>query len=538
MKNSRFLLIAITIWLWQNNSFAQNFASRISGDFYLTNQYYIEDDEIDATKLPGGESIGINSALTLNYNWKNLSAGIRYEAYLPPLLGFERQLEGNGLTNIFATYQYQNFEFTLGNFYEQFGSGMALRAYYEPDLGIDNSIFGTRIKYFSEGFNATLLQGRNRKYFEKDDSNLYGIDLTFSLDHFLKSLAEKDLSIDLGIDFVHKREENTTGLNLPSNSTVTSFKSDIRYKNFNFGIEYGQKSEEPHSLNEFSEENGKALFLSGGYSIKGFGVNIYWKYLENMFFRSDRESLSNITSGINYLPPNSNVNTNRLTTLYPYAVQGNGENGINIDLFYNIKKGTPLGGKYGTKIATDFSYITSPKGNNFSISGLVENPEILAFSDSLYYANWNVEISKRVNRKLNYSAGWSYINYNREIIEGIPNVGFVKSLTFFTDITLRLPKRKFIRTELQHMSAKQHFGNWAYALVEYGWSPKLSTYISDEWNYTNEIHYYSFGFNYKKKTTTVGLSYVRERAGLICVGGICRFVPASNGVRLQVNTTF
>ena len=196
-------------------------------------------------------------------------------------------------------------------------------------------------------------------------------------------------------------------------------------------------------------------------------------------------------------------------------------------MFYNINKGTPLGGKYGTKIGTDFSYITSPKGDGFAISGLIDNPELLAFSDSLYYSNWNVKSAKElVENSITQQDG--HTSTITEIIEGIPGSGFVKSLTFFTDVTFRLPKRRFLRTELQHMSAKEHFGSWAYALAEYGWSPKLSTYISDEWNYTNDLHYYSVGLNYKRKITTVGLSYVRERAGF----NQCRVVSVDSCTRL------
>lgn len=538
MNRSIFSLIVLTICLWQGQVFGQIKDARISGDFYLTTQYYLSDEEIGAGELPGGEDIGLNTALSLNYSWKNLAAGLRYEAYMPPLLGFERALDGNGISNIFVSYQYKDYEVTLGNFYEQFGSGMALRSYYEPQLGLDNSIFGIRAKYVSNGVSVILLHGKNRRYFEKDDSKISGADLVFTLDHFFKTLEKQNLGIDLGLSLVHKNEENTTGLLIPEYSTMLTLRSDIRYKNFNLGLEYGHKGDEPHSLNRFATVDGKGLFISTGYSTKGFGVNVYWKYIENMFFRSDRESSSNVTSSINYLPPNSNINTYRLTTLYPYAVQGNGENGINVDLFLNIKKGTPLGGKYGTKIATDFSYITSLKAESSVIGGLQNDPSFLAFSDSLYYANWNVEVTKRVNKQLRYAAGWSYINYNRDIIEGIPGSGFVKSLTFFTDITYRLPERRFIRTELQHLSTRQHLGNWAFALVEYGWSSKLSSYLSDEWNYDNSVHYYSIGFNYRKKATAVGLSYVRERSGLICVGGVCRFVPASNGFRVQVNTSF
>ncbi len=517
--------------------FAQIKDARISGDFYLTSQYYYEDETINAELLPGDETLGVNSALQLNYLWKGLSAGFRYEAYLPPLLGFERQLDGDGIGNVFINYDHKNFSFTVGNFYEQFGSGMVLRSYYEPQLGLDNSVFGARIKFSSDIIRLTALAGKNRRYFERDDSSITGFDFDLSWNEVFKGFKENGVSLDIGGSLVHKDEDNETGLVIPSSTTAYSFRSDLRIKGFSFGVEYGYKEREPHSLNQFRDGNGSGLFISTGYTKKGFGFNVNWKYIKNMFFRSDRESLSNVTSGINYLPPNSNVNTYRLTTLYPYATQGNGENGINADLFFNIKKGTPLGGKYGTKIATDISYITALKTEDGS--GL-PNAEVveLAFSDSLFYVNWNFEVTKRVNRQLRYAAGWSYIKYNQDVIEGIPGSGFVNSFTLFTEVSYRLPERRFIRTELQHMSANQHFGNWLFALVEYGWSPKLSTYISDEWNYDNSIHYYSVGANYRKGPLSVGLSYVRERSGLICVGGICRFVPASNGFRVQVNTSF
>ncbi len=520
----------------QNELTAQKKDSHLSGDFYLVTQYYLEDAAIGAIGLPGNENPGFNAGLQLNYAWKNLSVGLRYETYWPPLLGFERGLEGNGFGNRFVSYTHNNFELTLGNFYEQFGSGMTLRSYYEPQLGLDNSIDGARLKYNSKAMNVTAIVGKNRRYFGKDDSKIRGINADFFLGDFVNFLKTGNVSLDLGFSLVNKKELNTTGLNLPSGTTIVAGRSELRIKGFNFGLEYGKKGIEPHALNGLNRNEGQALFVSSGYSTKGFGFNVYWKYIDNMFFRSDRESASNIVSSINYLPPNSNINTYRLTTLYPYATQGNGENGLNADIFFNIKKGTSLGGKYGTKVAMDFSLITAIDKRSIALDEY--ETDFLAFSDSVYYANWNVEITKRVNKKLRYVAGWSYIKYNQDVIEGIPQSGFVKSLTFFTDITYRLPNRRFVRMELQHLSTQQHLGNWIFGLIEMGWSAKLSAYVSDEWNYDNSVHYYSLGFNYRKGATLVGLGYVRERSGLICVGGVCRVVPASTGFRLQVNTSF
>ena len=34
------------------------------------------------------------------------------------------------------------------------------------------------------------------------------------------------------------------------------------------------------------------------------------------------------------------------------------------------------------------------------------------------------------------------------------------------------------------------------------------------------------------------LSYGKQRAGVMCIGGVCRTVPATNGVSLSISSTF
>ena len=309
LSKIRLQVLLISLFVLKFGLLAQDKKGHLSGDFYAISQYYLEDEVIGATKLPGGQSIGINTALSLNYTWNNFSAGIRYEAYEPPLLGFEPALEGHGFGYRFAQYKYKSLDVTVGNFYEQFGSGLTMRSYYEPQLGLDNSIDGARIKFSPKGLDLTLLYGKNRKYFEKDDSKIAGLNLDVYLADYLESLNQKNLSLDLGFSVVNKNETDETGLNVPASTLTWASRIDLGIKGFSFGVEYASKGEEPHSLNGFTENPGQGVFISAGYSQKGFGANIYWKFVDNMFFRSDRESLSNVTSAINYLPPNSNVNT-------------------------------------------------------------------------------------------------------------------------------------------------------------------------------------------------------------------------------------
>ena len=81
--------------------------------------------------------MGLNSFTNINYNRGAFSAGIRYESYLNPLSGYPTSFNGTWLGYRYASWKKDNLSVTVGNFYEQFGSGMILRNYEERNLGID-----------------------------------------------------------------------------------------------------------------------------------------------------------------------------------------------------------------------------------------------------------------------------------------------------------------------------------------------------------------------------------------------------------------
>ena len=51
-------------------------------------------------------------------------------------------------------------------------------------------------------------------------------------------------------------------------------------------------------------------------------------------------------------------------------------------------------------------------------------------------------------------------------------------------------------------------------------------------------HYYSVGGSYSKGRTRLGVNYGRQRGGLICVGGVCRYVPENTGVTANLTVSF
>jgi hypothetical protein len=110
-------------------------------------------------------------------------------------------------------------------------------------------------------------------------------------------------------------------------------------------------------------------------------------------------------------------------------------------------------------------------------------------------------------------------------------------------MTHKIASKHAIRWELQGLFTKQHFKDWAAVVLEYTWSPHFFLAFIGQYNYSNpdptqRIFYPTVQVGYIKDATRVTLQYGRQRAGIFCVGGVCRNVPASNGVALSVSTSF
>jgi hypothetical protein len=144
-----FVLPAL-MFMWQSASSQNNIlGGSVHGSFQFDGNYYNEDTLIGAHRPD--EKIGANGFLNVIYTNKDFEAGVRYELYQPPIMGFDPRYKGQGIPYRYVKYTKKNFEITAGNFYEQFGSGMVLRSYQEWNLGFDNSIDGLRVKAFFPG---------------------------------------------------------------------------------------------------------------------------------------------------------------------------------------------------------------------------------------------------------------------------------------------------------------------------------------------------------------------------------------------------
>ncbi len=532
--------------------FGQSDFGQIHGNIQTDVQYYRQDSLIGAPDVP--ERVLMNGFANVIYTNKNFEAGARYESYLNALQGFPVGYQGTGIPYRYARYRSGKLDVTAGSYYEQFGSGMVFRAYESRGLGYDNAMDGFRLKYNSgNGVYLKGVYGVQRLFFGKGEGIVRGVDGEVVLNELSDSLMVKlKPRITLGGSFVSKyqKDDNQT-LVLPENVGTYGVRGNIFWGNFYFSSEYVEKINDPSTDNNFIYKKGRGLLFNASYSQKGLGVTFSAKSIDNMSFRSDRnEGLTNLL--INYLPATTKQHTYNLpATLYPYAVQANGEVAFQGDVSYKIKKKTWLGGKYGTQVSVNFSHVSGLDSNLIPNDTNRIGYETKFFSPGkqVYFSDFNIEIRKKINKKLKVAYSYFNMRYDKDVIEGKVGEGVVNASIHIADIQYKLSRKHTLRFEGQHLRTNKSSGfyedqgNWATGLLEYTVSPHWSFAVLDQWNYGNSdekkrIHYLFGSVAYIKNANRFSLSYGRQRAGIFCVGGVCRNVPASNGFTFTVMSSF
>lgn len=546
------LLMAISLTTFVNNPLdAQELlpGGRLWGNFQLDAQYYFQDSLIEAPNVP--EKILMNAFANINYSWQDFTVGMRFESYQNALLGYDTRYKGNDIGYRYASYTRDNLEVTLGNFYDQFGGGLVFRSYEERNLGVDNAMDGIRLRYRPwDGISLKGLIGQQRFFFNTGPGVVRAFDAEVNLNQAFASFAENRNQWIIGGSAVSKYQADPNPFyNLPQN--VASFAGRVNFSrgNVNLTSEYAYKVNDPSADNNFIYKDGNALTLTGSYSMRGIGLLVSAKRIDNMGFRSNRNASGNDLH-INYLPPTTRQHVYSLTGMYPYATQPNGELGLLSELTFKLPGKTFIGGPFGSTVTLNYSIANSIHKQAINDTTLIGQPGTLGYTsdvfkagDVKYFEDFNMELSRRFSRSTRGLFSYAYITYNQDVIEGHVGADMVYAHVLVSDITHRLPNRRSLRWELQHLATRQDKGNWAMAMVEYNIAPNWFFSISDQYNYGNDdsqkqIHYMSVSTGYTRNANRFSLSYGKQRDGIICVGGVCRRVPSSNGFTLNVTSSF
>ena len=545
------LSLAATLLLGATATAQGVLGGHVTGNFQIDGQITRNDSIIGAEEKP--EKLRTNARADILYTNGNFSAGLRYEAYLNPIPGFDEQYQGQGIANYFVSYKTQDFAITAGHFYEQFGNGMTLRAYEDRFLGLDNAIRGLNVMYRPwRGVTFKGLVGQQRYYWETQGL-VRGLDAEVSLNDIIKQFEEAKTRITLGGSFVSKYEGDESipsgiagyKLNLPHNVGSGAVRLDLSRGGFMLQTEYARKGQDPSTINDYIYKTGEALWVNASYSQRGMSLNLQAKRVDNMGFKSVR-SISGDMLYINYIPAITKQHTYAFLSMYPYATQSTGEMGLQADFMYKFKKETLLGGKYGTDIHLNASVITGLDTTRIGGRGTEGYTSSFFGTGDTYYADLSLELAKKLSSKVKLTATYGYVLFN-PIVEG--HAGNIHhNHVFIGDLTWKINKKNVLRFEAEWMGSDSKYsaevddkraGDWIMGLVEYNFTSAWFVSLSDQYAYQDGVgNYYNISVGYTHKATRLQMGYGKQREGIICIGGVCRQVPAANGLTFSLTSSF
>jgi len=522
----------------------------VSGNVSVIVQQYNDDAKIGAVAPP--QNIAMNAFSNILYRKGKFNGGIRIESYNPSLLGYPVGYNGTGIGYFFGTFSTDRLSVTAGTFYEQFGSGMVLRTYEENNLGIDNSIVGVRVKYNAgKGIYLKGVYGKQRFKFDskiiQGPGIVRGFDTEWQINDAFNSMADNRTRFVVGGSFVSKyQDDKNPVLYVPENVGSAAGRFSLFSSWISFSTEYVYKINDPSADNNYIYKNGQALLFNVNIFKKGFGLALAAKSTDNMTFRSDRnQSLTYLL--INYNPALTKVHTYVLiSTLYPYGTNILGEVAFQADLTYKFAKNTALGGKYGTSIAINYALALAPEReylNDLETNRVGYTTHLFAASDSLLYSDLSIELAKKFNKKFKAKLTYFNLAFNADANQVTESHGMIYSNAVVFEGVYKFNRKNSLRFELQGLFTKDDRGNWTALVLEYNISPHWFFALIDQYNIGNPIeservHYLYGTVGYIRKTTRISLAYGRQREGIFCVGGVCRAVPASNGVNLTITSSF
>lgn len=519
-----------------------------------SNSQWLLDDE-DFGFVAPEDQFRANNYLQLNYSLGKFTAGVQYESYLPSaLLGYSPTWDGqNGIGTYYLNFRNETLDITGGYFYEQFGSGLILRTWEDRQLGINNALKGVRVKFSpTTTFNLTGVYGQLRDGFDVSEGIIQGLDANVDLSQLMDIDA---VDLKLGASYVGRYQSAGASDTIPANVNAYGGRLDFVVSNFYGGIEAITK--DPDVL--INEEvvttpqlfDGTALQVNLGYAQKGLGINTTFRRLENFTFYADRFAEGNQYNEqvVNYIPAITKQHDYLLSNIYVYNAQPRllftenekraGEVGTQVDVYYSFDKESALG-KVGTKLAGNFSYWAGLE-TTFNTADLTYDTKFIGDGDR-YFRDLNLEIKNRWSSKWSTVASYQDVIIDKAVSKGgiLGSSGDIRAQIAVIEGTRRFEKGKALRMELQHLWTADDDKNWAAGVLEYNFNPSITVYAADSWNYggEQELHYYSVGGSYSKGRARFAMNYGRQRGGLICVGGVCREVPASTGVTANLVVTF
>ena len=529
---------------------------QFSGNFQSNFQAYVKDSAIGANTTQYEKELSSADAwLFLNYKYLGFNFSLRYDVFNnTPLFDPFRAYTQSGVGYWQVSKDIEKFNITVGNFYDQFGSGIVFRAFEDRNIGIDYSIMGARVVYNpTENTRIKAFTGQQKFLFDRRTPVIKGINLEHRIN------ISENFVADLGASFVNRTIDQSTMNTIAStiNSYAIEDRFDPKYnvfayngfttlsvKNYRLYFEYTKKT--PEALMGLDQRlfkaSGDVYYTSLSYSTKGVGISAQYRRINNFQFRTSPLETSPLPSYgalINYLPALTRQNTYRLLARYNAVMQELGENAAQLEMTFKPNK------KW--QINLNAAATTTLTGIDFK-----RGIDVLQWDTTTrLFREFYIDVVHKVNNNLKIMGGVQIIGYNQTTFELKADAPFVQAFTPFGEITYKLTPQRSLRIEGQYLMTKQDLGNLANLLVEFNVAPDWSFSVSDmvniKYGALNKpiagekfklIHYYNFFVSYTHKTTRITAAWLKQVAGVNCTGGVCRVEPAFSGARVTLSTNF
>lgn len=517
----------------------------LSGDLQTNINFFQKDEKIGAANNPNYDNYlsGSEVWLSVRYNVKDWTFTLRADAFNNSNLANPKQaLTAYGIGSYSITKEMEDLTITVGNIYDQIGSGILFRSYEDRGLLIDNALIGLELKYklgkhiLLKGFG-----GQQKKILERYQPIIKGFNAEGDYSVGKASLIPgvgvlnrtlDKTSMDIIAANINNQDISTRFLPRWNTYGVNAYNT-LTYKNISWFVEGDYKTHEaiPDSAGStrLVDKAGNVVFTTLNYAQKGFSINLSARRTENFFNRtSPNESL--LAGIINWQPVVAVLRPERLISRYTPPSQELSE------------MGTSVTANYAPSEVTSFNATYS------SINNLKD--------DKLYRELFG-EVVYEGKKSWKFQAGVQYLEYNMQVYRGTP-APYIFAITPFAEVTYLINGSKSLRFEAQYMNTKQDFGSWVFALLEYNLAPKFSISISDMYNinptalsHASAIgsgssvpsggsgdHYYSIYGAFSKGPHRFSLAYVKQVEGFNCTGGVCRYEPAFSGIRSTFSTRF
>lgn len=455
--------------------------------------------------------------LTLDYNKNIFSAGLRFEVFQPN--DPDPSISRGKVKYADIAYKYiavdigdveEGININVGNYYKLFGRGLVLKSYEDRNIRVDNNLLGVKVEANYMGFTLSALSGSAANAVNERQDILHAADLQYT-----------------GFDLI--KLGTTFASNLPSTdgvarTSLASLRIQPSYWNFDGYAEYGIKSNKDIQSQIFNDDEwkiGEAFYGNLNFYYDAFSIVGEYKYYDNYAFTS-----SDGTIYYNTPPSLRKEYTYVLLNRHPSPLDQSNEEGYALEVNYNFSDETSFIANYGiTQTLPTSSYYQ--RVNDISIPITTQLEEIFLQATQ----NWNKSFTTI-----------AAFGYNQELSTNTKNITpILENKFYFDDINT-------IKLVLEHQQTENLSTDERYyddvINIEYLRSPNFSVAVVAELQ-TKEPEagnvvrkFWSFiQFGYKiGNHTDLSLLVGTRQAGNICIGGICRYEPAFQGVELKMLT--